>query len=143
MWLQYFGKRKFLDPRDGKEKPVLIEKQVNELIEHGSFKKERTGSEADDSLMQELRDSIYKTRPDFETRLLPGVRYKITEEHTFRDGWAWIAFYGNDKVFLGEMPYPWDLQGKFAISGFAPIQDLLWVINKVFIQYDMNTFFPK
>ena len=128
-WLQYFGKRKFLDPRDGKEKPVLIKKQVEELIALGSFKKERTGSETDDTLMQELRDAIYKTRPDFETRLLPGVRYKITEEHTFREGWPWIAFYGNDKVFLGEMPYPWDLQGKYALSGFAPIQDLLWAIG--------------
>lgn len=122
-WLAYFAKRKFVDPDTGEERPVLDKKAVVELAEQDPWQMKDRGSE--DELKERLRAVIYKSRPEFDVKLIPGKRFLITTEHTFRKGWPWIRWIGNEKIFLGEMPYPWDLQGRYAFSTLTPIPDLL------------------
>ena len=130
VWLKHMVKLKFKNLDTGKEQAVFKQEAIKKLIDLGGFdKKAGKGNEDSDNLKQELRDAIFAQRPTFSADLMPMARFKITEEHTMRDGYPWIAWMGNEEVFLGEMPYPWDLYGKYAMSGLATIPDLLFAIG--------------
>jgi hypothetical protein len=126
-WLAYMASQKFTDPETGKRRPIIDPKFLGELETYRPLdtmnKSEVSGAERD--FKQTLRDVIFKARPSFEARLIPGRRYLIHQDYTFRKGFCWIRFIGNEKVFLGEMPLPWDLGGRYPISTYCPMPSLL------------------
>ena len=125
-WLAYWNRKKYVDPDSGEERPVFARKAVEDLIEMGSWDLSRS---RDDEFKQYLRDVMFQTRPQFSARLIPGKRFLVSAEHTFRDGVAWIRWIGNERILLGEMPYPFDLYGHYAFSALTPIPDLLYGIG--------------
>ncbi len=131
-WLAYMAAQTFRDPRDGQERPVIDPKKLLELEEHKTFRSltaKSKGQAAELDFRQTLRDVIFKSRPEVEARLIPGRRYLIHQDYTFRKGVCWLRFIGNEKVLLGEMPLPFDLGGRYPISSYTPIPSLLWGIG--------------
>lgn len=126
-WLAYWASQEYTDPETGEKKNVIDKKFLDELEEYrplDTMNKSQT-SGADRDFRQTLRDVIFKARPIYEARLIPGRRYQIHTEFTFRKGLCWVRFIGNEKVFLGEMPLPWDLGGRYPISCYCPMPSLL------------------
>lgn len=124
-WLTHFSQQKFIDPDTGKERDVFDPEAVRDLLKMKSFRHMSEAQEGEDSLKERLRDAVFKNRPEFASKLIPGKRFHVLAEHTFRDGWPWIRWVANEKILLGEMPYAFDLQGHYAFSGLTPIPDLL------------------
>lgn len=124
-WLTVMTKKYYTDEK-GQRVRLFDPEVVEEMASSDSYKPQ---PDKDEEFKEKLRDVLYKSRPDFDVRLIPGKRFLITEEHSYRSGWPWVSFVGNDKYFLGEMPYPWDLQGRYAMSMLVPIPDLLWGIG--------------
>jgi len=126
-WLAYWASQEYTDPNTGEKKPVIDPKFLDELEEYRPLdtmnKSEVSGADRD--FKQTLRDVIFKSRPVFHARLIPVRRYLIHTDYTFRKGLCWIRFIGNEKVFLGEMPLPWDLGGRYPISSYTPMPSLL------------------
>lgn len=126
-WLAYWAAQEYTHPETGERKTVLDSKFFDELEEYRPLdtmnKSGVTG--ADREFRQTLRDVIFKSRPQFEARLIPGRRYLIHSDYTFRKGLVWVRYIGNEKVFLGEMPLPWDLGGRYPISCYNPMPSLL------------------
>ncbi len=126
-WLAYWASQLWTNPETGEKRPVIDPKFLDELEEYRPLdtmnKSQTSGAERD--FRQTLRDVIFKSRPIFEARLIPGRRYLIHTEYTFRKGVCWVRFIGNEKVFLGEMPIPWDLGGRYPISCYCPMPSLL------------------
>lgn len=130
-WLAYWATQEYTDPDTGQKKPVINEKYLAELEEYrplDTMNKSQV-SGADQDFKQTLRDVIFKSRPVYEARLIPGRRYLIHQEYTFRKGICWVRFIGNEKVFLGEMPIPWDLGGRYPLSTYTPMPSLLYGIG--------------
>lgn len=125
-WLAYMSKKMYLDPETGDERPVFEKKAIEDLIDMGSWDKVRT---REDDFKEQLRDVIFQTRPQYSLRLLPGKRFLVSAEDTFRDGVAWRRWVANERILLGEMPYPFDLYGHYAYSSLTPIPDLLYGIG--------------
>ncbi|HVN78615.1 MAG TPA: hypothetical protein VMW38_06425 [Terriglobia bacterium] len=125
-WLSYWHRKKYVDPDSGEERPVFDRKAVEDLIEMGSWDLQKA---RDDEFKQYLRDVLFQTRPQFSARLIPGKRFLVSTEHTFRDGVPWVRWIGNERILLGEMPYPFDLYGHYAFSALTPIPDLLYGIG--------------
>ena len=77
-----------------------------------------------------FRSAIGKSEPMVEQRLLPGKRFKIKEYHgPDREGQMWIEYIGNDTVYLGRQPYPFDLGGKFLYTEYVPWPDIIGAIG--------------
>lgn len=126
-WLAYMASQEYTDPNTGERKTVIDPKYLDELEEYrplDTMNKSQV-SGADRDFKQTLRDVIFKSRPIYEARLVPGRRYLIHMDYTFRKGICWIRFIGNEKIFLGEMPIPWDLGGRYPISAYTPMPSLL------------------
>ena len=125
-FLAYWAKQTFQDPETGEEKTVFDPKSCQDLIDMGSWDRIKS---KEDNLKDDLRAVIYQTRPQYSLRLIPGKRFLVTEEHTFRDGLAWVRWVGNERILLGEIPYPFDLYGHYSCSALTPIPDLLYQIG--------------
>jgi hypothetical protein len=126
VWLEKMAAKVYLDPQDGKtEIPVCSPKAIQELADMPSWQPIYQQQPFD--LRSRLRtNALGQTLPLWPTKLLKGKRYDILECHTKdKDGQFWIEWIGNEKVYLGRMPYPWDLYGKYCYTEFCPLFDML------------------
>ena len=71
------------------------------------------GSQQPYDLKTRFRTSVLNQQvPLFPTKLLPGKRFDILEQHAKDEfGQMWIKWIGNERVFLGKMPYRWEMYG--------------------------------
>ena len=125
LWLKKMLAKTYIDPETGEERPIFDAKAVQELADMPSWQPIYQQQPFD--LRSRLRtNSLGQTLPLWPTKLLRGKRYDVLECHT-RDaeGQFWIEWIGNEKVYLGKMPYPWDLYGKYCYTEFVPMFDLL------------------
>jgi hypothetical protein len=128
LWLKKMVKKTYLDPETGEEKPVFDPKAARELMDMGTWNP-NFGTQQPYDLRTRFRTNVLGQQvPLFPVGLIPGKRFDILEHHC-RDenGVMWISWVGNEKVFLGMMPYPWDLYGKYTYTEFVPMFDPLSV----------------
>jgi hypothetical protein len=126
LWLRKMAAKTYIDPDSQKEVPVFDREKVQELWD----KESRLSQDRIDDLRKELRASIQKAEPNIEQRLLPGKRFDIMEYHgPDKNGRMWIEYIGNDSVYLGRQPYPFDLCGKFVYSEYVPWPDIIGAIG--------------
>lgn len=125
VWLKKMGQKTYIDPDDGSEQPIFDPKAMQELADMPSWQPIYQQQPFD--LRSRLRtNALGQTLPLWPTKLLKGKRYDILECHTKdKDGKFWIEWIGNEKVYLGKMPYPWDLYGKYCYTELVPMFDLL------------------
>jgi hypothetical protein len=125
VWLKKMGAKTFIDPETGEEQPIFDPKVMEELADMPTWQPIYQQQPFD--LRSRLRTSAMgQTLPLWPTKLLKGKRYDILECHTKdKDGQFWIEYVGNEKVYLGKMPYPWDLYGKYCYTELVPMFDLL------------------
>ncbi len=124
VWLKKMAAKTYLDD-DGAEQQIFDPKAIEELADMPSWQPVYQQQPFD--LRSRLRtNSLGQTLPLWPTKLLRGKRYDILECHTKdKDGKFWIEWVGNEKVYLGKMPYPWDLYGKYCYTELVPMFDLL------------------
>lgn len=126
LWLRKMAKKTYKDPQSGLDTPIFDKEKVQELWD----KQSNLSQERVDDLRKELRASIQKAEPQVEQRILPGKRFEITEYHgPDREGQMWIEYIGNDSVYLGRQPYPFDLGGKFLYTEYVPWPDIIGAIG--------------
>jgi hypothetical protein len=125
VWLKKMGAKTYIDPQDGSEQPIFDPKAIEELADMPSWQPIYQQQPFD--LRSRLRtNALGQTLPLWPTKLLRGKRYDVLECHTKdKDGQFWIEWVGNEKVYLGKMPYPWDLYGKYCFTELVPMFDLL------------------
>lgn len=129
-WVAYFGKQTYVDPETGEEKTVFDPKAIEELLEAAPYDpRQKDVNKGSADFKQRLRDVIFKDRPLVDVKLIPGRRFLIHREFTFRKGLCWVRYLGNRTVFLGEYPLPFDLDGRYPLSSFIPIEDLFCLIG--------------
>lgn len=124
VWLKKYAQKTYID-EDGSEQPIFDVKAVAELADMPSWQPIYQQQPFD--LRSRLRtNALGQTLPLWPTKLLRGKRYDVLECHTRdKDGKFWIEWVGNEKVYLGKMPYPWDLYGKYCYTELVPMFDLL------------------
>jgi len=128
LWIKKMLQKKYLDPETGEEKPVFNERAANDLMQMGTWNP-NFGTQQPYDLRTRFRTNVLGQQvPLFPVGLIPGKRFDILEHHC-RDenGVMWINWVGNEKVMLGQMPYPWDLYGKYTYTEFVPLFDPLSV----------------
>jgi hypothetical protein len=126
LWLRKMLKKKYKDPETDEEIAVFTEKAVQELLDKDSM----LPQDRKFDLARELRDSIQQTQPKLNKRLLAGKRYDIFEYHApDKHGRMWIEYIGNDSVYLGRQPYPFDFCGRTCYSEYIPWPDLIGAIG--------------
>jgi len=125
VWLKKMAAKKYIDPETGDERPIFDTKAIKELADMPSWQPIYQQQPFD--LRSRLRtNALGQTLPLWPTKLLRGKRYDVLECHTKdKEGKFWIEWVGNEKVFLGKMPYPWDLYGKYCYTELVPMFDLL------------------
>jgi len=125
VWLKKMLAKTYIVPGTQDEQPIFDSKAVQELMEMPSWQPIYQQQPFD--LRSRLRtNSLGQTLPLWPTKLLRGKRYDILECHTKdADGQFWIEWVGNEKTYLGKMPYPWDLYGKYCYTELSPMFDLL------------------
>jgi hypothetical protein len=124
VWLKKMGAKTYFD-EDGSEQLIFDPKAIEDLANMPSWQPIYQQQPFD--LRSRLRvNALGQTLPLWPTKLLRGKRYDILECHTKdKDGQFWIEWVGNEKVYLGKMPYPWDLYGKYCFTELVPMFDLL------------------
>ncbi len=124
VWLKKMGQKTYIDD-DGSEQPIFDQKAIEELADMPSWQPIYQQQPFD--LRSRLRtNALGQTLPLWPTKLLRGKRYDVLECHTKdKEGKFWIEWVGNEKVYLGKMPYPWDLYGKYCYTELVPMFDLL------------------
>lgn len=126
LWLEKQVKETYTDPETGKELPVISLKKAQQLVDKASPSIAIDQQQPYD-LRRRLRVSAdNKTTPQFPTRLIPGKRFDILECHT-RDeyGQYWIEYVGNEAIYLGKKPYPFELMGRYCYTACSTLPDLL------------------
>lgn len=125
VWLKKMSAKTYIDPETQQELPIFDPKAVQELADMPSWQPIYQQQPFD--LRSRLRtQALGQTLPLWPTKLLRGKRYDILECHTKDpEGQFWIEWLGNEKVYLGKMPYPWDLYGKYCYTELVPMFDLL------------------
>ena len=125
VWLKKMGEKTYIDPQSGDERPIFLPKAIKELADMPSWQPIYQQQPFD--LRSRLRtNALGQTLPLWPTKLLRGKRYDILECHTKdKSGQFWIEWIGNEKVYLGRMPYPWDLYGKYCYTEYVPLFDML------------------
>lgn len=125
VWLKKMVQKTFIDPESEEEKKIFDPKAIQELADMPSWQPIYQQQPFD--LRSRLRtNAMGQTLPLWPTKLLRGKRYDVLECHTKdKEGKFWIEWIGNEKVYLGKMPYPWDLYGKYCYTEFVPMFDLL------------------
>lgn len=127
LWLRKMAKKTYQDPESGKDVPIFERAKVQELWEKPSVD---VTQDQINNLRQLFRTSIGKAEPMVEKRLLPGKRFRIKEYHgPDKQGQMWIEYIGNDTVYLGRQPYPFDLGGKFLYTEYVPWPDIIGAIG--------------
>jgi hypothetical protein len=129
-WLDMMAATTYVDPTTNEEKTIfdpVIVKDFKELrSDPSSLLKSRPGYD----LRTRLRESLNITEPRVPPEIVRGQRYEILEHHEMReDGRIWITWVGNEKVKLGEMPYLFDLGGRYMYTEYVPMPDLLFGIG--------------
>jgi len=78
-----------------------------------------------------VQDSGFKSQvPLFPTNLLPGSGLTFwSNMPKTMTGKMWIQWVGNERVFLGKMPYPWEFYGKYLYTEFVPLFDIISAIG--------------
>src|SRR6185312_15850887 len=130
LWLKKMLKKKYEDPETQQEKPVFDPKAVQQLYDMGSWNP-NMGTQQPYDLKTRFRTAVLNQQvPLFPINLLPGKRFDILEQHS-RDenGIMWIKWIGNEKILLGQMPYPWNLYGKYVYTEFVPLPDIISAIG--------------
>lgn len=121
LWLRKMAAKKYKDPETLKDVPVFEREKVQELWDNP-----RNSIDRIKDVRQELRAAIQKADPQVDQRILPGKRFDITEYHgPDKRGQMWIEYVGNDSIYLGRQPYPFDLCGKFTYTEYVPWPDLI------------------
>jgi hypothetical protein len=69
------------------------------------------------------------TTHQYDKELACSKKFKVYECHERRDGKNWIVWVGNEKFFLGEMPYPWDFYGDWAYTALVPLPNVVSAIG--------------
>jgi hypothetical protein len=126
-WLEYWKDKKYKDPKTGEQIPVMDEKCIAELIE-----KDDNLPEADKATLRErFRAQVGLEERPLNDRTIRSIKkYEIWEVHERRDdGKIWIYWVANQKQFLGEMPYPWDLRGQFVYTELVFLPDFISVFG--------------
>lgn len=127
IWLKKMIKKKCIYP-DGTEHSVFDPKAANELMTMGTWNP-NFGTQQPYDLRTRFRTNVLGQQvPLYPVSLIPGKRFDILEQHC-RDenGVMWITWVGNEKVWLGKMPYQYDLYGKYMYTEFVPLFDPLSV----------------
>lgn len=126
LWLNNMAQKTYKDPERGKDVRIFDPAQVEELIGKDS----KLPQDRLFDLKRQLRDAIQQNNPRLEKRLLPGKRFEIMEYHSAdKYGRLWIEYVGNDSVYLGRQPYPFDLGGKWVYTEFVPWPDLIGAVG--------------
>lgn len=127
LWLRKMAKKTYKDPESGQDVPIFDKEKVQELWDKQSS--EVTQDKIND-LRLIFRSAIGKSEPMVEQRLLPGKRFKIKEYHgPDKQGQMWIEYLGNETVYLGRQPYPFDLGGRFLYTEYVPWPDIIGAIG--------------
>lgn len=118
------------EDESGNTIPVFDMKAVKALEDMGTWSPNQ-GTQQPYDLKTLFRTSVLNQQvPLFPTKLLPGKRYDILEQHAKdEDGRMWINWVGNEKVLLGKMPYPWELYGRYCYTEFVPLFDPISAIG--------------
>lgn len=129
-FLEKMQAKQYEDPKTGEMKPVFDAKACSELEDLGTWQPNQ-GSQQPYDLRTRFRTAVLNQQvPLFPTKLLPGKRFDILEQHAKDDdGRMWIQWVGNERVFLGKMPYPWELYGKYLYTEFVPLFDIISAIG--------------
>lgn len=129
-FLEKMQAKTYEDPDTGETKPVFDAKASQELLDLGTWQPNQ-GSQQPYDLRTRFRTSVLNQQvPLFPTKLLPGKRFDILEQHAKDDnGRMWITWVGNERVLLGKMPYPWEFYGKYAYTEFVPLFDIISAIG--------------
>lgn len=126
LWLNKMAQKTYKDPESGQEVRIFNPEKVKALLEKDS----KLPQDRLFDLQRQLRDAIQQNNPRMDKRLLPGKRFEIMEYHSAdKYGKNWIEYVGNDSVYLGRQPYPFDLGGKWVYSEFVPWPDLIGAIG--------------
>lgn len=130
LFLEKWLNRTYEDKDTGEQIPVFDAKAVSDLEEMGTWQPNQ-GSQQPYDLRTRFRTSVLNQQvPLFPTKLLPGKRYDILEQHALGDdGRIWITWVGNERFKLGKMPYPWDLFGRYTYTEFVPLFDPISAIG--------------
>jgi hypothetical protein len=127
LWLRKMAKKTYKDPESGQDVPIFDKEKVQELWDKPSVD---VTQDQINNLRQLFRSTIGKAEPMVEKRLLPGKRFRIKEYHgPDKQGQMWIEYIGNDSVYLGRQPYPFDLGGKFLYTEYIPWPDIIGAIG--------------
>jgi hypothetical protein len=126
LWLRKMAAKTYTDPESGAEVRVFDEKAVNEMFDKDTM----LPQDRKFDLKRELRDAIQQTSQRVDRRLIPGKRFEIFEYHApDKNGRMWIEYLGNDSVYLGRQPYPFDFGGRFVYTEYIPWPDLIGAIG--------------
>lgn len=125
IWLEYWMERTYCD-ESGAEVKVFDSEECDKMVAED---KELPINEK--TTLRERFRAIAKQDPtDMSQKTLAvDKRFRVMECHEKRNGKNWIFWVGNDNRFLGEMPYPWDFNGKYAYTALVPLPDLISVIG--------------
>jgi len=127
LWLRKMAKKSYKDPETGQDVPIFDTEKVQEIWDKPAT--DVTQDQVND-LRKIFRSAIGKSDPLIEQRLLPGKRFKIKEYHgPDKEGQMWIEYIGNNSVYLGRQPYPFDLGGKFLYTEYVPWPDIIGAIG--------------
>lgn len=126
LWLKKKASQKYVDPETGVEVPVFDAQAVQDLYDQDI----KISDEKRRDLKRDLRAAVSQTTPRLETRLLPFKRFDIHEYHApDKYGRMWIEYLGNDSIYLGRQPVPFDLGGKFVYTELVPWPNLIGAIG--------------
>lgn len=126
LWLRKMVQKTFKDPETKQDTPIFTKTAAQELWD----KQSSLPIDRMHDLRKTFRAVIQKSEPNVEQRLLPGKRFDIMEYHgPDKNGQMWIEYIGNESVYLGRQPYPFDLGGKFLYTEYVPWPDIIGAIG--------------
>jgi hypothetical protein len=121
-FLRYWLDKTYTHPDTREELPVFDKEAVDKMLAEDK----NLQSDEKDSLRKRFREVAKQDSGDasLDKRLYCGKKFKFMECHERReDGRIWIVWVGNEEHLLGEMPYPWDLDGGFCYTELVPLED--------------------
>lgn len=126
LWLTKQLEKTYTDPESGEQVPVFDKGAVGDLVDQDT----ELRHDKHEQLKRILRDAIQMNHPYVANRLMPQKKFRVTEFHSpDKDGRLWIEYLGNDSVYLGKQPYPFDFYGKWVYTEYVPWPDLIGAIG--------------
>lgn len=125
-WLEKQLQLRYIDEETGDEVQAFSEKACQDLIDMGSWTPSQSSMQPMD-LRTRFRTSVLgQVVPLFPAKLLRGKRFDILEHHQAgEDGRMWIEWVGNETIYLGAMPYPWELYGDTTYTELQLLPDIM------------------